>query len=155
MGRSLPVGWFRKKRQDQLYLGAKSLPQWWCPPRGGSPQRDVEMFFFFLGKTPDTWPGCFRVGVCFYSLVRKWTKLCFGCLKICDRGHLFLAGGFLNIFYFFSPKIGEEFPFWPAYFSMGLKPPTSFLFVVVKVGGFFMLDFHWRPWCIFEKGGPP
>ena len=28
-------GWFRKKRQDQLYFGAKGLPQWWCSPRGG------------------------------------------------------------------------------------------------------------------------
>ena len=38
-----------------------------------------------------------------------------------------LGGGFANIF-LLSALFGEDFQFWRAYFSDGLKPPTSFKF---------------------------
>ena len=31
----------------------------------------------------------------------------------------------LSIFFYFHPYLGKMNPFWPAYFSNGLKPPTS------------------------------
>ena len=44
--------------------------------------------------------------------------------KIVDVWH-FLGGGNPNIFYF-HPENWGRFPIWRAYFSNGLKPPTSF-----------------------------
>ena len=46
-----------------------------------------------------------------------------------------------QIFFIFTPKIGGRFPFWRAYFSSGLKPPTSLGFVYVR--WFFFTD--WNP----------
>ena len=45
----------------------------------------------------------------------------------CYKGLLFLAGGNSNIFYFQPANWGND-PVWRAYFSNGLKPPTSLCF---------------------------
>ena len=50
-----------------------------------------------------------------------------------------LGGGNSNIFYF-HPELWGRFPFWRAYFSDGLKPPTR---------QWFTYDFGWKsysPW---------
>ena len=62
------------------------------------------------------------------------------CLVIC---------GF-KYFLIFNPKIGGRFPFWPAYFSKGLKPPTSLLFVINGVISPLSMTLQMANWGLFH-----
>ena len=50
-----------------------------------------------------------------------------------------LGGGFEQ-FFIFTPYLGKWFPFWRAYFSDGLKPPTRKCFVYIFL--FFLIPFR-------------
>ena len=52
-----------------------------------------------------------------------------------------LSGWWFQIFFLFHPYLGKMNPFWRAYFSDGLKPPTSYvLFLCVTGSSFFVRD---------------
>ena len=112
-----------------VFEGIHFLKKWW----------GLKESTFFLNRNPISPKG--------FGLSRKKKALQFGgfgnlqlgefSTQSCDtrKKHgleLQLSAGLFflvvvsNIFYF-HPYLGKMNPFWPAYFSNGLKPPTSFV----------------------------
>ena len=75
------------------------------------------------------------------EISRRW---CSDAQKHEDQ-HIFLGGGF-NFFFIFTPKIGEDFRFWPIFFKgVGSTTDQSVFFV-----RFFYPD-EAKAWCSFPK----
>ena len=75
---------------------------------------------------------------------RSWRKR----MQSCKRRDL--GGGFK--YFLFSPLFGEDFPV-DSYFSNGLKPPTSDVFVVF-FSQFCLKDVTQQPWGLGCKQTP-
>ena len=119
----------------------------WKPPRVvhfDSIRQSLCMEFIFTYM--NAWNLCFPCrfqlyqshgsskGLYVVDLTSERPSFCFKPSGIIDRAIdkmlgdiLFLGGGNSNMFYF-QPYLGKTNPFWRAYFSNGLKPPTGFAF---------------------------
>ncbi len=101
------------------------------------------------GVTQNFWTSCWFIWL--RPIVPKASK------TVCDfnpKMEFFVCQDFWvvvsNIFYF-HPYLGKMNPFWRAYFSKGLKPPTRFDFVR-NIWGFGCCQLHWFgchcSWCL-------
>ena len=61
-----------------------------------------------------------------------------------------VGGGNSNIFYFL-PEYWGRFPFWRAYFSNGLKPPTSIFCLdwSIKINKFMYIKYIYHTWILW------
>ena len=66
-----------------------------------------------------------------------------------QKRRVFLGGGFI----FFHPYLGKMNPTWRAYFSNGLKPPTSQGFLILPIGSMGLI--YGKPRFVVDLYGKP
>ena len=112
---------------------------WTKPELLRDPLQAVYLGDHCLGKNDSSW-GTWKVHKMYYYPEKRSNG-------IRKKGGMmiFVGGGNFKYFFgMFNPCLGKMNPFWRAYFSKGLKPPTSFWFVSGERSSNFRISSRWE-----------